>query len=148
MFISQFCRFRECRLSLHCHYSMIHTNLQWLYLLGFNLWIKFIGLTIFARYRTTYKQKKTARNIYIKNITIKVWWPRFSDNLSWNNPVRFDMSLKSLLILYFQVIRILQGIFVAVDIVSILLLISSSSVSFSKPLGTILGTSIKFGITL
>ena len=30
---------RKCGVLLHCHYSQVHFNLKWLYLLGFYLWV-------------------------------------------------------------------------------------------------------------
>ena len=36
----QFWRFRECRVHLHCYYSQIHCELDYLSLLGFCLWVK------------------------------------------------------------------------------------------------------------
>ena len=30
----------ECEITLHCHYSQVHSDLEWWYLLGSHLWVK------------------------------------------------------------------------------------------------------------
>ena len=40
MAMFHFWRFGECRIPLHWHYSQVHSDLVWCYLLGSHLWIK------------------------------------------------------------------------------------------------------------
>ena len=74
----KFWRFGECGVSLHCHYSKVHTDPEWYYLLGSHLWVKKICLQIIyiqKEYFIPYNREKIKK--LRKNVNINVQCTRF-----------------------------------------------------------------------
>ena len=68
----KFWRSRECGIPLHYNYSQNHTDLEWWYLLGFHLGVKYFKITHIQQDSVQKRQKKILRNKYTKNINMNI----------------------------------------------------------------------------
>ena len=64
--------FGECWVPVHCHYSQIYSVLNWLYLLGFLLWIKLNYLNVCQTWKHWTMCKKMSFVLF-KNVTYKIF---------------------------------------------------------------------------